>query len=252
MTNNNTLVFEGAGWDGADISKESGVGNCRIRTRIRNNDGRLIYLEMTGIRFTGKQIPSWAKGFTFAGSVDHCFYCDSEWDERRGHSSELSHIGRKINFEYSKESILNFVNEYLKCSFNSLEVVNGGSIRVHDTKEPLCDCSKEGYEPYQDIKININVLDDVKPVQDYRERGFAKYKLPYNFIKELPYLKTWMQERTDNEKKQFPNFNYYTSLRWNKEGIITSMEISARQNFVTMGLGAEQLESVIGAIKNCQ
>lgn len=28
------LVFEGAGWQGADSSIESGVGNCRIRTSL--------------------------------------------------------------------------------------------------------------------------------------------------------------------------------------------------------------------------
>ena len=41
-----TLIFEGAGWSEADTSKGTDVTNCRIRTRIRNNEGRVIYLEM--------------------------------------------------------------------------------------------------------------------------------------------------------------------------------------------------------------
>ena len=43
-----TLVFEGAGWAGADTSKRTDVTNCRIRTRIKNREGRIIYLEMLG------------------------------------------------------------------------------------------------------------------------------------------------------------------------------------------------------------
>ena len=41
------LYFEGAGWSGADISKRT-IGNCRIRTAFINNEGRKIYLEITG------------------------------------------------------------------------------------------------------------------------------------------------------------------------------------------------------------
>ncbi len=40
-----TLYFEGAGWDGCK-AEYNGV-NCRIRTAFHNNDGRMIYLELS-------------------------------------------------------------------------------------------------------------------------------------------------------------------------------------------------------------
>lgn len=96
----NTLIFEGAGWAGAE---HNGVGNCRIRTRIKNRDGRLIYLEMGG-------------GHVDYGRVDHCFYCDSKWDSRSNHSKDLAKFER-AKFEYTKETILAFVNKNLNCTF---------------------------------------------------------------------------------------------------------------------------------------
>jgi hypothetical protein len=81
MNNNNTLVFEGAGWDKAESSINSGVGNCRIRTRVRNNEGRLIYLEMGGFE-TSKNSPSYSKNYNIASHIDHCYYCDSKWDSK--------------------------------------------------------------------------------------------------------------------------------------------------------------------------
>lgn len=38
-----TLVFEGAGWSGAERSKET-IGNCRIRTAFHLVDGRDVLL----------------------------------------------------------------------------------------------------------------------------------------------------------------------------------------------------------------
>ncbi|EJW14059.1 hypothetical protein PAV_141p01650 (plasmid) [Paenibacillus alvei DSM 29] len=49
------LIFEGAGWD---VAEHNGVGNCRIRTRIKNIDGVSIYLEMSGTKKRNRSIPS--------------------------------------------------------------------------------------------------------------------------------------------------------------------------------------------------
>jgi len=238
--NKNTLIFDGAG------SEMFEVGNCRIRTKIRNNEGRLIYLEINGFQNSGKT-PNYAKGLNIIGHVDCCFYADSSWDARSNNSSKLSHVTKK-HFEYNKENILKLVNEDLNCSFDSLEVVNNG-LHVHSTKEPLCDCSVIGYTPFEEVKINISVLEGVKSQQYYENSHLARYALPYSFIKDMPYLKDWMQERTKKEQEDFKKYNYYTTLVWDKDGNIYSMEISARQNFVCMSLGFEHLENVIKAIK---
>lgn len=243
-----TLIFEGAGMEGADSSILSGVGNCRIRTRIRNNNGRVIYLEMGGIIFDkkSKYTPEYAKPFDFFGSVDFCFYDDAKWDARRNYSKELKEIERKY-FEYNKETILKFVNDNLNCSFDKIEVINDNSVLVHDTKEPLCNCSKENYTPYEDIEININVLNDIKPILNFKDRGLAQYKISYRFVKKI--MRKWMEERSEEEQKQFKKFNYYVSIRWGNDNIINSLEISARQNFCCMGLSAEDLQNVIDEIK---
>ena len=36
-----TLYFEGAGWEGAEISKNT-IGNCRIRTAFHTIDGEEV------------------------------------------------------------------------------------------------------------------------------------------------------------------------------------------------------------------
>jgi len=237
---NKTLIFEGAG------SEITVVGNCRIRTRIRNIEGRLIYIEINGFQNTNKT-PNYAKGLNTVGHVDCCFYDDHTWDIRNNSSSQLSHITKK-HFEYNKENILKLVNEDLNCNFDNLEVVNKG-LHVHSTKEPLCDCSIEGYTPFKETKINISVLDGVRSQQYYEKNGLARYALPYEFVKEMPFLKSWMQERTKKEQEDFKKYGYYTTLIWDKLGNIYSMEISARQNFVCMSFGFEQLEDVIKAVK---
>jgi len=237
---NNTLIFEGAG------SEMFEVGNCRIRTRIRNIEGRLIYLEINGFQNSGKT-PNFAKGLDVVGHVDCCFYADHTWDTRNNSSSKLAHI-TKFHFEYNKENILKIVNENLNCSFNGMEVVNKG-LHVHSTKEPLCDCSASGYTPFKETKVNISVLDGVQSQQYYESNRLARYALPYSFVKEIPALKNWMQDRTKKEQEDFKKFNYYTTLIWDKEGNIYSMEISARQNFVSMSFGFEQLNEVIKAVK---
>jgi glutaredoxin-related protein len=245
---NKTLIFEGAGWEKAESSVISGVGNCRIRTRIRNNDGRVIYLEMGGVLITGKHIPHFAKGFNIVGRVDHCFYADSRWDSNMNYSDSLK-MAESRNFEYNKETILKWVNDNLNCSFNNMEVINDNSIRVHDTEEPICDCSNGDYEPYKDNEVNISILDGIKPLQQFPQHRLAQYKINYDFVNAHKNLKKWIESRSEQEQAKFSQYTYFVSLRWDQNGVITSAELSSRQNFCTMGLGFESLEPVITAIK---
>lgn len=245
-----TLIFEGAGWAGADTSKETDVTNCRIRTRIRNNNGRVIYLEMGGCKFTGKYMPKYAEGLSIATHIDDIFYNDSKWDTRRNSSNELSKL-TNTRFEYNKENILKFVNENLNCSFDAMEVFNDCSVRVHDITEPLCNCCNSDYIPFKEIEININVLDTVKPISDYKDRGFAKYNIGYDFLMSISYMNKYINERTSREQQEIKTYNFIAILRWNLNGIITELEVTAKQNFCTMGLSAEDLQSVINEIIKC-
>ena len=67
-----TLYFEGAGWSGADISKST-VGNCRIRTAFHLDDGRAVYLEITGTERTKHSSPQIFQ-WQYTGFVDYCHY----------------------------------------------------------------------------------------------------------------------------------------------------------------------------------
>ena len=242
----NTLIFEGAGWSKAE---HNGVGNCRIRTRIRNRDGRLIYLEMGGTKFSKAFKPKWAEGLDFVGRVDSCFYCDAEWDRRRNHSKGLSKYERE-HFEYTKENILKFVNEKLNCSFGDMVVINEG-LCVHNTEEPLCDCSNGNHEPFKNIEININELDEIEPINTYgNRRNVASYKIDWEYVKELPGIKQWIQGRFEGERKKFEDYHYYAQFRWNENGIITDLIVTAREwDFVHMSFAAEDIETVMEAIK---
>lgn len=122
----NPLIFEGAGWEKA--SSSSDIGNCRIRTRIKNDSGIVIYLEINGFERT-KYTP---RKFPISGYVMHCFSGDCN------ESSEWRNLERQSEFNYTAENLLRWVNENLGCSFDSLSVVNDGSVQVHGTTQPLC------------------------------------------------------------------------------------------------------------------
>ena len=123
---NKTLIFEGAGWDKA--SSASDIGNCRIRTRIKNNVGEIIYLEMMGRE---RQLPREKDCPDFVGFVSHCHINDND-------TSKYRKLETGTRIKWDTKTLLEWVNENLNCSFNSLDVQNDG-VRVHDTILPLCE-----------------------------------------------------------------------------------------------------------------
>lgn len=237
------LIFEGAGWADADTSKATDVGNCRIRTRLRNNSGRIIYLEIICCHFENpKVMPEWAKGFDYGAYIDSVFYTDLSWDNNRNFSRELQPL-TNIHFEYNKDNILKFVNDNLNCSFNNMIVYNNGEVRVHNSEEPLCDSSNSDYIPYKNIEVNINELAGVRTI--HSKDNYAVYKISYNSLLKLPYMKKyfdsrpkWIQAQKEEECKAY--------FRWNKNGIITDLELHAG---VCMGVSAEDIETIIDLIK---
>lgn len=241
-----TLIFEGAGWADADTSKATDVGNCRIRTRLRNNSGRVIYLEMGCCHFENpKYAPAYAKNLNYATHIDHLFYCDSNWDNNRNYSRDLQPLTNTY-FEYNKENILKFVNEKLNCSFDDMIVYNNNEVRVHDTIEPLCSCAEGEYKNYQykDIEININELNGIKPICG--KEWFAVYKISHNSLMQLPYVKKHFEEMK-KQNIQFKEEDNKVYFRWNKNGIITDLTIHATG--VSMGISAEDIQKIIDLIK---
>ena len=70
-----TLYFEGVGWSGADISIAT-IGNCRIRTAFHLDNGRAVYLEMTGSERTkySTELYQWQ----YTGFVHYCHYITND------------------------------------------------------------------------------------------------------------------------------------------------------------------------------
>ncbi len=116
---NKVLFFEGAG-----CVPRGDVENCRIRTAFVNDSGEKIYLELSGFE-PHKHTPNNLKCYANIAFVDYCYIL--EYGEEKCRFD----IVRK-NFEYSKKSILDFVNECLNCSFESLIVLDMfDGYRVH-------------------------------------------------------------------------------------------------------------------------
>ena len=113
------LLFEGAGWSCADISRAT-IGNCRIRTAFHLDDGRRVYLELTGSertrrRSNSKELFRWP----YTGFVDFCHEITEEEpnDDANKHQIKLG----VRSFEWSLEAIKELVNS-LGASFDEVVI----------------------------------------------------------------------------------------------------------------------------------
>lgn len=117
---NKVLFFEGAG-----CVPRGDVENCRIRTAFINDEGKRFYLELTGVEATKHSPKHLREQYLNIGYVDYCY-------ELGEHGGEFSYKLDKTNFEYCKQSILDFVNVHLKCSFESIIITDMfDGYRVH-------------------------------------------------------------------------------------------------------------------------
>ena len=120
------LFFEGAG-----CVERGEVENCRIRTAFVNDEGKGIYLELMGFDVTAKS-PDKHKVYKTAGFVDFCHYTEQKKENGWLNYVPIKEVERGENFEYSKQGILNFVNEKLNCSFTEIKVLDSfDGYRVH-------------------------------------------------------------------------------------------------------------------------
>jgi hypothetical protein len=121
--NINKLFFEGAGCVAIDK-----VENCRIRTRLKNNNGELIYLEIIGST-PHEYTPDHLKAYSAIGHIDFC-HLSADREEKCIKPGN-------IHFEYTKENILKWVNDNLNCSFTEI-VIDNNNIHVFENESPLC------------------------------------------------------------------------------------------------------------------
>lgn len=124
-----TLYFEGAG-----CVPRGDVENCRIRTAFSLDNGKKVYLEITGSEVTKRMAPRFQK-FKNAAFIDHCHYIYASYDDEndhkvyRGYGTAVERTGNE--FEYTHENILKFVNS-LGASFDEVVILPDlAGYRVH-------------------------------------------------------------------------------------------------------------------------
>jgi hypothetical protein len=121
MESRRTLYFEGAG-----CAALGDLPNCRIRTAFHLDDGRAVYLELSGVEVT-RYTPKALQGYKNRGHVDHCYCITGTWDN--GHSIHDYEKGHA--FEYCAAEVLALVNS-LGASFDAVEVLPDlAAYRVH-------------------------------------------------------------------------------------------------------------------------
>jgi len=148
-----------------------------------------------------------------------------------------------MHFEYSKASILKFVNENLNCDFDRMKVRNTG-FNIFDIKESACDCCTIKYEPFKNIEVNILELDSVKPINS--DGRWAAYAISYDSVMKIPYMRKLIEQQIENGNTFSKNEAYSISFRWDSKGIITGADIHAK---ISIGASAEDVSKLIKIIK---
>lgn len=90
-----------------------------LETVIKNRNHRVIY---TRITIKGDE-----------GVIEDCYYCDRTYKKREKVMPENLHT---VYFNYSKENILNIMNNELNNAFTDVILIEDGSIQLD--KRPLC------------------------------------------------------------------------------------------------------------------
>jgi hypothetical protein len=193
-----TLYFEGAGWSGADISQRT-IGNCRIRTGFTNNEGRKIYLEITGYEKSAndKKIDRYSEYQVgeAIGFVDYCFYIDTE-SKDPCNECRIKDIEHNAKFAYTKEGITEFINKNLKCSFETIEVLPDlGGYRVHGDNKT--------YSMMEDYNHNSELIKTREEVYNHF------YGLEKSEGKQYPNFSLWVDDKDIHLLHLLRHFNGY-------------------------------------------
>ena len=196
------LYFEGVG-----CVERGDVPNCRIRTAFHLDDGRALYLELSGAE-VGKHMGDHLKCFTNAGFVDHCHFITEEGDVH--HKAERP----GTYFEYSMAGILKFVNS-LGASFDAIEVLPSlAGYQVHAGKGK---CNYGDEFPY-DAELTAKRLAIREKIyameKAEREEDLAKPRHERRFVhspsgKVYPNFSLWVDEKDPKVLHLLRHYNGY-------------------------------------------
>jgi len=243
------LYFEGAGMADAETSKAT-IGNCRIRTAFRLDDGQAVYLEILGNHVSPKDWKTKVNGvnrcaWEYTGGVDSCHYIvdfTSTNDCNNNRISipnddcvyELDRMPRRT-FEYNERDILRFVNS-LGASFDGIQVVNDlGGYRVFKEDPPRGSCIYNFqedfvYDPALIEKRNavhdvVYQIEKAEREEDLRSKGGKFVHFPMG--RTYPNFSLWVdQEHTD----QLHLLRYYNGH--NRHWLITIGDDGTAEDWV--------------------
>lgn len=189
----NILYFEGAGCNYSPNEK-SDIGNYRIRTAFKNNEGKLIYLEMcAGFIYNEKHKKQIERYFLY---IDFCFYITGGEDDCNNSRIYFNRQDLRNNYNYSKEDILKWVNKNLNCSFDTVEV--------------LPDLA--GYKVHGDNKtynLMENYIHKPELIQKREEIYKYFYDLEKSEGKQYPNFSLWVDDKDSNLLHLLRHFNRY-------------------------------------------
>jgi hypothetical protein len=202
-----TLYFEGAG-----CVPCGEVANCRIRTAFTNNEGRKIYLELTGLEISGRS-SNHLKIYKYAGFVDACHYITGGKDDENENS--IFPKNGKV-FEYTVQNILDFINSELHCRFDNIVVLP----------------NLAGYRVFKEQHGEYNYGDEFVYNAELTAKRTMIYQYFYNIEKsekkEYPNFSLWVDPDDKNKLHLLRHFNdynkhwliYINDKSWNAEETI--------------------------------
>lgn len=181
MTKSNILYFEGAGMDfySEEQTNQSNVGNFRIRTSFFNNEGVQYYVEVGDGRRPDTKAKNKSTNEMFL-HVDSFFDVGKQLDNPNKRVCIKFDIHELRKLDYTKENIVNLINETLNCNFDSMEVLNSFyGYNVHD--------GKGLYNVMEDIELNHE-----RAIA--RKEAYNKIDMEYRTLLNEKYSKISMNE----------------------------------------------------------
>jgi|LSQX01.3.fsa_nt_gb hypothetical protein len=184
------LYFEGAGWEGADSSKNT-IGNCRIRTAFTNNKGEKIYLEMGASTVYNKKTV-----VKYGLCVDHLFNITGDDQDINKNFIPIDYQDLRENYSYTTEDITRWINENLDCDFDTIMALPWLSgYRVH--------AEGGGYNLADNFVFDEELFNRRKKVENYfneiEKSGGKKY----------PNFSLWVDETEEDVLHLLRCFNGY-------------------------------------------
>lgn len=220
------LYFEGAG---CEDTYRGEVSNCRIRTAFTNNEGRKIYLELSGYEKTKDDVKKYHRFENYKvgdaiGFIDSCYYIsnDKTIDDENMLRLGLAHIE---NILYSYEGILKFVNEKCNCSFDKAEVLGdlSGYRVFKDTTKETCN-TYAAYSYGDKFQYNTMLENTRKEVKKHF------YELEKSEGKQYPNFSLWVDNKDINLLhllRHFNGYNKHWSIRTDIENWKDSIQETA-------------------------